>query len=397
LRAALRAVGLYLLTAGPAYLVFRMLTPGEFYPRYPLTWEFVFPVALDLENPCLPLVGPDLARRLALGYLAVTASLLAVAWRQRRTSAIPFLLCPALLPACWLLGHTGVFGFHGLLYPLTLIGAVQLIGRGRRGLAGCVLALALIALHLPQTTASAKRYLGRSIPNYPVVVGRGDCEAVREIVGSDDVDVYLGDVCDNHLVLAELAAHGTRVRLRTPTWERSLINWAAAAGASRPSYPSARSRYSLVESGAYAPPGSVRFRGKRLMLCEDADRITFRGFHEWEVIAWDEARRPGFWLRRSPVAVEIYNGTGRPASVAFLAEVRRPLEEPRTLGYQFVDQAGEVAIYRSASEVRLPLAVPAGLSRLELSVPRASSDDKLLLWLTNLRLEEDPSLVNRRP
>jgi hypothetical protein len=393
-------VGLYLLSAGPAYLIFRLLTPGEFYPHYASPWRSVVPVALDLENPCLPLVGPDLTRRLAFGYLALTVLLLAVAWRRRRSAAIPFLLCPALLPACWLLGHTGVYGFHGLLYPLTLIGAVQLSGRGRWGLAGGALALTLVALHLPQATASARRYLGRSIPNYPVVVTRGDCDAIRKIIGEDDVDVYLGDVCDNHLVLAELAARGVRVRLRTPTWERSLINWAKAAGAPRPDDPTPKSRYSLVESGAYAPPGSVRFRGKRLMLCEDAGRVNFRGLQQWQALAWDERRRPGFWLRRSPVVVEIHNGTARPAIVAFVAEARQPGEAARPLAYRFADQAGEVAIHRSTAEVRLPLVVPPGLSRLELSLTRRqaiSPDDEPLLWLTDLRLEEGPSLATRRP
>ncbi|HZY91047.1 MAG TPA: hypothetical protein VFE78_39860, partial [Gemmataceae bacterium] len=326
-RLLVRAVVLYLAVTGPAFAAHRLLFGGG-YPAYRLDWGLVVPAALDLESPTLDLVGAGPGRALAAGYFAATLLLLAVALRRGAAAAQGYLLGAALVPFAWLLDKPGVYGFHGLLYPLTMAGAALLLApAGRRrparleGGAVALLAAALVALHVPQAHRAARRYLVGAPPGF-AVLNRGELEALRAGVGDEAVDVSLGDYRDSLPVLSELACRGTAVRLRAPAWELTLANWAAGVGCPPPNAMAPKARFSITEREAFAPPGSVRYRGRRLQLCEDGDAVTFGAVRRAQAVVRDERGRPGYWLGNAPTVVEVHNGTGAAAAVRFRAEGR---------------------------------------------------------------------------
>src|SRR5262249_23125606 len=81
-RLLFRAVALYLAMVGPVFLDVWLKSPHGV-RTYPFTWEYIVPVALDLENAILPQVGPVLAMRLAGVYLGLNLLLLGIAWRRK--------------------------------------------------------------------------------------------------------------------------------------------------------------------------------------------------------------------------------------------------------------------------------------------------------------------------
>ncbi len=192
-RVALRAVALYLAVTAPAFAAHRLLF-GVGYPPYPLPWRVIVPACLDLDGPLLQLPGAVRDLRLAAAFLGANLLLLLVALRRGNVVAGAYLLCTALVPTAWLLGQTGLYGFRGLLYPLTVAGAVLLLNAsGRWGKAGvALLAAALVALHGPHLSRSARCFLARTAP-LPIVVGQGELAALRGGVGAEAVDLALGD------------------------------------------------------------------------------------------------------------------------------------------------------------------------------------------------------------
>jgi hypothetical protein len=388
-----RAVVLYLVVACPTFLV-HSLFYAKFIPGYQLPWEFVIPASLDLDNPGLAQVGQKLAPKLVAGMLAVVGLLLLLARRRRNVPAQALLLGAVVVPVAWLLGRPQLYGFHGLLYPLLAAGAALLLEESSRrplltwsGVAVALLAAALVALHGPQAYHCGKRYLKRLGPHYPAVFRQSELARLRALVGPEPVDVCLGDPGDGLIAIAELACQGVAVRLHSPAWERTLKNWALGVGYVEPPRPP-KARFQLVEGGAYAPPGSVRYRSGRFQLLEDGSAVTFRALQA-RANAWDEHRRPGFYQGPAPTTLEICNGTGRTAAVRFLAEGRPlpgPLPGPRTIRYQFGDQKGEAVLGTGGGPLALPLTVPPGVHVLSLAAEGPAGQQDLLLWLTNLRL-----------
>jgi hypothetical protein len=403
-----RAVGLFVAIAGPAYVCRCLLSASGGIPLYPFAWDFIAPAALDLENPYFLPAGPGPGMRLVLAYLTVDFLLLLVAWRRRDVPAGACLLCSGVVPFAWLVGRTGVYACHGLLYPLAVMGAVRLLGVPGRGVAwhakGAVvalLAMTLVALHAPGARRSARRYLVRT-GILPIVVSRGEIEAIRDQIGDQTVDVSLHDFPDSLTVLSELACRNTPVLLRSPAWERTLKNWAIGVGCPLPTGLPPKGRFSLVEKEAYAPPGTVRYCGRRLKLCEDGKAIAFVGVHDAQVMVWDEQHRLGFYVGNRPTVVDIHNGTGKAADIHFLAEGRcgsAPGPDPsrRTLHFRLEDQEGSAVLGPSGWQADVPLRLPPGLHRLELWVeepaaPAPPGQPVLLLLLTNLRLEPPPAV-----
>jgi hypothetical protein len=406
--AVLRAVGLYAAATLPAFL-FQNLLFKPLQPVYVgMSWDFIVPVALDLENPGLPLVGARLCLWLVLGFALCQLLLLLAAVRHGSGTSLVYLLSFGLVPLAWLLGQPKLYAFYGLLYPLTMVGAVLLLSRpGRRWLPGvAAVAAAVVALHLPQAYLSGVHYLHRK-NGVPVVVRRSEVEAMRQIIGTQTVDVCLGECCDGCVVLTELGCHGTRLQLHEPAWGRTVAAWfGCATGVMRGAPPSPKGHFSIVERDAYAPPGTERYRGSRLKLCEDGDAVTFREVKASQgllSLVWDEQRRPGFWQGHAPSSIEICNGTGRAAAVRFRAEGRpvgfaNPDVRSRTVHYRFGgEEHVQVLSPSSGWQIDLPLEVPPGSHCLELwvsdpvTVPPAPGQPEMLLWVTNLGLCPAPA------
>ena len=401
-RLVVRALILLFAVTGPAFAANRLLYDTSVPLYTDLNWKIVLPAALDLDHPYLNLLSANHGLSLVVGALAATLLLFLIALRQGNVSAQGYLLCTALVPCAWILGDARVYGFHGILYPLTMAGAVLLLDRTapltvrwRRPAAAALLATIVLALHIPQLRRSAGSFLARSGP-MPIVLTMSEVEAVRDRVGAHSVDVYLGDWPESLAVVSELGCHGTRVVLRSPAWERTLANWAAYGGYTRPA-DLPKAPFSIVERGAFAPPGTVRYRGKLLKLCEDGNAITFLGFHHPEAMVCLEQRVPGLWLGNGATVVDIYNGTGTTASVHFRADTvcgpAHPDPSKRTLRYSLGSQEGSQLLGPAGWHVDLPLELAPGLNQLTLSVaePAQGSDTSrapvLLLFLTKLRLE----------
>src|SRR4029078_13439118 len=127
-------------------------------------------------------------------------------------------------------------------------------------------------------------------------------------------------VSDGHIILAELASQGTKVLLRSPAWERTLANWARFVGCPAPANLPPKGRFSIVEVTAFAPPGTVRFQGRRLKLVEDSTAVTFVAVRKAQAMCRDQFSRPGFWMGAAPTLFDLHNGTGAEVAIRFDAE-----------------------------------------------------------------------------
>lgn len=274
-----------------------------------------------------------------------------------------------------------LFTFQGVLYPFTLAGIALLkvragssIRANRASAAIAVLVVGAIALRVPQVWATADRYVfSQDSPR--MIVRQSDFAAIREQVGDDAVDVAVGLYADNHAALSELAAQGTDVKIRSPAWDRSLKNWARVANSSESDLFAEKSRYSLIERNAYAPPGTERFIGGRLKLIEDREAVTILGILNTQEMTWDKNWKPGIWIGNDPITFLIHNGTGRAQAVRFRANTRQLANATRpehwTLHYQLETQAGALVLPGENLAV-LMLNLAPGLNHLALSVVRPS-------------------------
>jgi hypothetical protein len=381
LRAGLGMPGLaaVLASAGavvPAFVFYYAPRHGIGVPGVPPQWSLVIPVSLDLEPPAIPLLKPQTEKRLLYACVALLLVSTVAALRSRQPAALALVGCAAIIPVSWLLRTPLLHTFHGVIYPLTLAGAGLLLAvppalswrYARFGLAA-VLAVGMVGARVPQIRATADRYV-YSVQPYRTVVRQSDAEAIRAVAGTDAIDVPLGFYGDNHVVLSELLARGTTIRLRPPAWDRSLRNWARVAGCPEPDLVAPKSRFTLMEKNAYAPPGSERWVGSRLKLVEDRDAVTVLGVADTQEMSWDTQWRPGVWIGNTPTTFLIHNGTGTPQSIRLCGITSpgpaRP-DRDRTLVWRLGGQGGKLtALVESKAAISLRLAP--GLNKVELSV-----------------------------
>ncbi len=393
-----RGAIVYALTAGPTLALHRLLYDTGL-PVYPLPWSRLFPVALDVENFSLPLVGAPLSLALMGLALALNVVLLALAYRGRDVAAQSFLLCTALLPVAWVLDKKQLFAFHGILFPMTAVGAALLCEGLRAGkrprLAAVALALGfgLVLLRAPQARLSWDRYVAGGAGG-PRCYRQSEMDAVAAAVGGGTLDVTVADVHACAAVVTELAnARGLRVQYSGPAWER-LLCW---TGWPPPVY-AAKGDFTLADARGWAPPGAVRFRGEHFAVAADRNALTFGAWLVPHGPAWDASRRPCFWQGNAASELEIWNGTGGTARAEFVADGQPGPGIPglanRTLRYALGECSGEVAVGAADGwRARAPLAVPPGRHRLRLSVaepatarPIPGDPRDLLLLLTDCRL-----------
>jgi hypothetical protein len=402
---ALVALGVYALTAGPAFAVHYLPRLSVGVPSAPANWGVVIPVALDLEPPAGPLLTPETEARLLGGCALTFALFVLVALRHRQPAALALLGCALVIPVSWALGQNLVHTFQGIIYPLTVAGAALLapaLRTTRWGLARAAVLTAVIVaavgLRVPQVRATASRYVYAAQPGR-TVVRQSDAAAIRALVGTDAVDVAVGHFADNHFVLAELVAQGVQVRLRSPAWDRSIRNWARVVGCPEPDLLAPKARFTLVERNAWAPPGTERFVGRRLKLIEDRDAVTVLGVFDSQEMTWDAEGRPGVWIGNDPTTFLVHNGTGQARGAKLLASTSagpaHPNREVRTLRWRLGDQTGTLALPKE-NAAEIPVRLAPGLNRVELSVVEAADpvpqpkQPVPLLEFRNWRIECDP-------
>jgi hypothetical protein len=398
----LRATTVYALMVGPLATWFLWTTPHAACPDPPLEWGRLAAIALDLDSAVLPLVRPAALPWLIGLALGLTGAAFLLAVRARDAEAQSYLLCVVLVPAAWLLGKTHLYEFQGLLFPLSAAGAVLVAQRLRQaparwpGYAAAALAVVLVGLRAPQLAQTFPRY-ARHQASSPGCFTQSEVAALLDGIGGGTVDVSLPDVFATHVAMAELAARGMTAQYREPSWYHALAFtcWKA------PDWPR-KGDFTLGLAQGWAPPEAVRFRGRHYQLCAAEGVVTFLGYKAPHGVSADPLGRPCFWQGQAPCAVEIWNGTGRPQRVAFLADGYPGPSNPdltrRTVRYAAGACQGVQAV-GAANGWRLcaPLTLPPGRSRLALTVeepataPAGPNDPRdLLLQLYDLRLAPLP-------
>ena len=407
LRPARIAILASFIAVGPAFLVHypahTKWSISATRPHSGLKMPVIVPVALDLEPPGLPLVRPQTAKRLLVVCCVLLLVLPFAALWRRQPDALALAGVGAVIPIAWLSGAVSLYFFQGLIYPLTLAGAAILAGLPAATSYGSVrvrallalLLVAMIVVRIPQSLKSSSRYVFEAEP-YRVVIRQSELEGLRQAIGAGDaVDLDLGYYADNHPVLSELIFHGVSVQFRSTTWERMLKNKAAHTNCPVPNLDLPKARYTLRPRNAYAPPGTERYLGSRLKLCEDRDVVVDLGVHDFQDLLWDQSWRPGVWIGNTPTTFLFHNGTGRPQDVLFLADTLAGPANPkpaRTLITQLGDRVTRLELPGENRAV-LPLHLAPGFNQVALAIEEPAdppADPKqavLLLLFRNWRLE----------
>jgi hypothetical protein len=402
-----RAAAVYALMVGPAAFYIFWVTPHSASPSPLLPWPRLAAIALDLDSAVLPLVRPAALPWLLGGALALNAALLLLALWARDAEAESYLCCIVLLPAAWLLGKTQLYEFHGLLFPLTAVGAVLLSQRlwsasRPLGYAALTLAAVLIGVRAPQTWQTWPRYT-RGVASSPACFPRSEIDALAALVAGKTVDVAVPHVQAALVLMAELTARGTPPRYREPTWTMAL----AFTGWKAPDLPRAGD-FLIGDARAWASPEALCLRDRHYTVSAADRGLSFLCFGApADRLAFDALWRPGFWQGGKPITVELWNGTGQAQRVTLLADGAPGPSNPdlskRTVSWAVGDCRGTQALSAANGwRLSLPLELPPGRSRLALAVeepatvPLAPNDSRdLLLLLAGFRL--GPPLDNYWP
>lgn len=397
-----RAAWVFAVLVGPGAVYVLWATPCAACPDPALPWPRLTAIALDLDSAVLPLVRPATLPWLMGGAAALNGLLLLLALWARDGEATSYLCCTALLPAAWLLGKTHVFEFQGLLFPLTAAGAVLLAQRlwaARRllGYAALALAAALVAVRAPQAWHTWPRYT-RHLAGAWACFASSEVDALAALVAGKTVDVALPDPPATLVLMAELTARGTPPRFREPSWTLALnfTGW-KAPDLARPG------DFLVGDGRSWAAPEAVRLHGRHYTVwASDGNLGVLCVAAPYDRLAWDAQGHPGHWQGRRPITVELWNGTGQPRAVSFVADglpgPSNPDPSKRTVCYALGDCRGEQALGAANGwHLSAPLTLPPGRSRLALSVqepatvPLAPGDPRdLLLLLSNFRLGPAP-------
>jgi hypothetical protein len=378
LRAALRAIGLYLLIPIPPFLFyfFYYVFPGM--PPYELPWGIAIPAALDLDQAStLVHVMP---RLISSGiFVSLILALLFTAGLRCRSEARIFLMAIGLIPLALILRKPAVYGFLGLLYPLTMAGAALLLGhqiRGGRATRRAAMATFVIActgaiLHFPQMRQSLQIYVTvdrRSV----LLVTQREIDALSERIGDDAVDVALLNQIDALGVAAQLSCRGARVNFRSPTWEMTFADWSEnkRSNGSPP-----KAKYSLVPAGMHVPRECVRYRGRSVQLLEDAKSVSIVSVKKCLYMIADDECRPLICLGAEPVEVVLHNGADAPVAATLVGNVAAgppsAIAEP-TLAYRCGEQCGSMPLSAQGARLRLPLTLAPGMQTVVLTVATSS-------------------------
>jgi hypothetical protein len=352
-------------------------------------------VAFDLEKPTAPEIKPKTLLLLTWGCAILLTGSLLISLRQRNRMATALICTALLVPAMWFRGMYQLYTFQGLIYPLTLAGMAILaratirsqegttsspspkLSLVRRGYHWCqenqvkllaLLLVAMIGLRIPQIRASVNRYV-LSKQHDRIIHRLSEANELRQLIGSEQVDVALGHWADNHFVWAELAVPGVQVRFRSPAWEVSVGAYAGP----NPQYDlfAPKSRFTLVERGAWSSPGTERWAGLRLKLLEDQAATSIVGVTRSSGVGWDENWCPSFWIGSSTATILVNNGTGQPQTVSLRGDTQigpvKPNQDQCVLSYCLGTSTGRLFLAKK-DKASIPLRLNPGLNKIELTI-----------------------------
>jgi hypothetical protein len=363
--AALRAVGLYLLIAIPPYLAHELLFMHGT-PDYLLPWGIVIPVSLDLDQATMQI---GVTRRLIASgiFVSLMLALLLAGGLRRRSEARVHLMAIGLVPLALILRNTALYGFMGLLYPLTMAGAAILLGQQLRGpganrkaaMMTFTVACTGAILHVPPMLQSLELYVTVD-PRLVLLPSQWETDALRQRIGDDTVDVALLNQVDMMSIVDQLACRGTRTNLRSPSWQMTLKDWIG------PNYSIGqppKAKYSLVPAGMRVPRECVCLRTRSLQLCDDEKAVSIVSVNRSMYLTTDLQNCPHICLGVEPIEVVLHNGTGAPVAATFAADIDVAPPESIAgpmLNYQCGEQIRSIPLTAAGTQLRVPLTLVPG-------------------------------------
>lgn len=339
--------------------------------------EFVFAEALDVSANWEPCDGPGKSRP-TLVKAALVAAAAGFLWAVacRATLAAGLFLCSGIVAGALFPGRAwSVYQMQGLLYPLSLAGALllwqnQAVWRSPSlRLAGCLLVLVMAASRVPQLQGTLTQTT-KLKPGVPGFIARSHITAVVERIGKGPVDLCQRDVCVCLAALVELGVHDIPVHYRHPAWQLTVgyRGWPA------PHY-AKPSRYLLTgwNDNRRLPPGTVVNPLWALVPAED---VWVGEVNPPLGLGHDPQRGYCFWLGGERAEVELSNGTTTPMDIDFVAntEIQAATPDPgkRTLVWEISGQKGKFELTLLDREVHIPVCLPPGDHKLSLHVEQTS-------------------------
>jgi hypothetical protein len=349
--------------------------------------EFVVAEALDVSANWEPCDGPGKSRP-----TLVKAALVAVAvgflWAAafRATLAAGLFLCSGIAAAALLPGRAwSVYQMQGLLYPLSLAGALllwqhQAVWRSSRHRAvALILVLAMAAARVPQLKGTLEQTTQLK-PGVPGFIARSHITAIVDRVGKGPVDLCQREVCVCLAALVELGVRDIPVQYRHPAWQLTV----GYRGWPVPHYDKP-SRYLLtgwndnrsLPIGALANPLWALLPSEGVWIGEvklplGLGREAHHGYN--------------FWLAGERAEIELSNGTATHRDIDFVAytEIWAITPDPgkRTLLWGVGEQSGKLELTLSNREIHIPVHLPPGDHKLSLRVEQPSpcgGEEKRLL------------------
>jgi hypothetical protein len=235
------------------------------FPDWHLTWSYVLPRILDVENQGVRLTGygPNGLAWLTVLGLGLWAALVLVAVRLRNADAAGLLIGPALLLLGLAAAHQRAAAFQmiGTFYPFMICAAGIMtmalepprpgpVPPPHRVLRWAALALVVLAigLRLPRGYGALQRYAGVTVPAR-LQYTRAEADCLAKKIGGDSVDVDLDEPNPTEFVLVELGRRGLALRWGPKAWD--IV--AGYTGQPAPQYVGS-ARYRLVDRSKVPVP-----------------------------------------------------------------------------------------------------------------------------------------------
>jgi hypothetical protein len=357
-------------------------------------------VALDLDSLFGSVVGATTTTPLLVVVAVLNGLLLLVAHRQGNVPAQACLLVTAVVPAAWLLNLKLLYVYQGLLFPLTIVGAVLLMqwpvarwrGWGRQAGIG-VMALGLIAVRAPQAYCSLQIHLLRNM-SWHKAFRQSQAEALRSLTHGKSVLLASNQLYPAMLVWAEVHNSGGHIRFVEPTWHQLFRNWVSYFNSNLEPAPPGRVDLLLVDSSNSTSSARVaRAANLDLLAAGGPPVIACVTSPQMPAVAPDS--KQVILLNKDEALVGLWNGTGGTASVVVMAEAS-PGPGTADLSQQTIEyQCNAVqGLLRLSSEgdgkLRLRVELAPGYNLLTWKVLDRGNGSAGLL-LNDLRLDPEPS------